>query len=328
MPKKRLTLMSAAAICFVLLGMMADFPARAADSLDRQALKAAVAGRVENLIKLQAPENAEKFSVVGEQVTLKKIEPVSLSVEDQEISLFAVKAALNLPDIGRAKDLTMVVDKSGRLQFSVKEIDSGNSLFQAAMDKIKKREIDPSLGKTVYSGDGAHELLMVSSPFCPYCRKTFSFFAEHKDFLGQWRLMDTAYKGQPATNAAVWSLMDGRDVVDPLELAKFAYTDLKPAGKGNPEQRSEKIIAQFIRKFPELKDKWGSAEQARYYLKGKYGEQALSVTKRARNELRVQATPHVFIDGVPVTGWNPDRYSDLLNIKKQQEEARYGQKQK
>lgn len=321
MPKKKL-LSSAGLVgalaCFVLLCLASSAPASqpSGSELDKEQLKAGIAERVENmLVQQQSGNNDNRPSITGENIRLKQVEPVSVTVDDQKIALFAVKAGLEFSGGNPAEDIMMVVDKTGRLEVNVNDINTGQSPFQAAKDRLKKTEIDPALGKTIYSGSGDQKLVLASSPFCPYCRKAFAYFAEHTDQISEWRIIHMTYQGQPGSNAAVWAMNDGMDTVEPLELMRFAYTELESPESETAGAKSEEIITQFMEKFPGLKKKWGTAEQARYFLKGKYADKAQQQSHLARDKLKVQATPKAFVNGIPVTGWAPARYADLLNIK-------------
>ena len=313
-----------AATCLLVLALTVPAGASQESGLDRDALRSGIARRVDNVVARQAGDK-NREPITRENVTLKKVEPVMMDVDGHDIELYAVKAGLEFPDGSQADDLVLVVDSSGSLQFNVQAVDSGKSPFQSAKDKIQRKEIDPAMGETIYSGEGGREVVMASSPFCPYCRKAFNYFFSHKDEIGQWRMIDMTYEGQPGNNAAVWSVMDGKKVVDGLELMRFAYTALEPVQAETPEEQSEGVIKQFMQAFPKLAEKWGSAEQARYYLRGKYQKESLALSQEASKTLRIQATPQVFVDGIPVVGWAPARYTELLN-QKQEKEKIYGQK--
>jgi len=333
MPKKKSLLSTGfmALACLVFLCPAGSVSASqpGGSELDAEQLKAGIAERVDNMLARQQPGNgSQRPPVTGENIRLKQVEPVSVAVDGREITLYAVKAGLEFSGGNAAEDIMMVVDRTGRLEVNVSQVNTGRSPFQAAKDRLKKTEIDPSLGKTIYSGSGDQELVLVSSPFCPYCRKAFAYFAEHTDQISEWRIIHMTYPGQSGSNAAVWAMSDGMDAVEPLELMRFAYTELEPPENNVAGKRSQEVIAQFMEKFSELKERWGTAEQARYFLKGKYADKARQQSRRAGNELKVQATPKAFINGIPVTGWAPARYADLLNTKKEsKKEALNGQRQ-
>ena len=313
-----------AATCLLVLALAMPAGASQESDLDKDALRSGIARRVDSVVARQAG-GQDREPITRQNVTLKKIEPVTMDLNGKTIELYAVKAGLAFTDGSQADDLVLVVDSSGTLQFNVQAVDSGKSPFQAVKDEIQRKKIDSALGETIYSGEGTSEVVMASSPFCPYCRKAFNYFFSQKDKINQWRMIEMTYEGQPGNNAAVWSVMDGKEVVDALDLMRFAYTGLQPVQTETPEEQSEGVIKQFMQAFPKLAEKWGSAEQARYYLKGKYQKETLALSQEASKTLRIQATPQVFVDGIPVTGWAPARYSELLN-QKQEKEKKYGQK--
>lgn len=283
--------------------------------LDEEKLKSGLASRIEAMSQQQS---GQIKSVSAENIRIEQVEPTSMKIGDEELQFYAVKAALNVPD-SQASDIMVVVDEDANYQLSVQEVDSGRSPFQAAEDKLQRREIDTDKGQAVYSGSGEHELVVASSPFCSYCRTAFEFFKENKGLLSEWRVLHLSNEEQPAASAAVWAMMDSEEVLSGMDILDFVYTELEPT-QGAPKDQIEGVIAQFMEKFPELEEKWGTPEQARYYLEGKYSDQARKEAQYITNELQVQATPTAYIDGVPVQGWEPSRYENLLGNKENEKQ--------
>lgn len=280
-----------------------------AQDLNREGLKNNIAERVRSVLEQQQMHD-EASGVTADGIRIAVVEPASVSVNDTAIDLYAIKANVEALDEGPGSDIMMIVDADGQLEISVHEISTGRSVLQDAQDSLQRKEIDPELGQTIFSGNGEREVVLVSDPLCPYCRQAFAFFMERKEHIGEMRMLHMAHESQPAAEFAVWSAMDGADTVSPMALTEFIYTDLDFA---RAQQDPGKAIAQqFMSRFPELAEKWGSAEQARYYLEGKYKEKTRVEMMESGRELGIQATPTVFIDGVPVEGWAPDRYEDLL----------------
>jgi hypothetical protein len=281
--------------------------------LDREALKQGLAARIEGAVKQKQP--GAQVDIAPSDVKIRPIEPTSVSINDAEIPLYAVKAEVASPQSdGQPSTVMMVVDESAKLQLSVKKVSTGESLIQDAKDVVRQKDIDPELGDTVYSGDQGHDLVLVSDPFCGYCEKAVSYFLEHKSGISEWRMVHVPYMKKRGSDIAAWALMDGLDEVAADELLRFAYSDLEPAGRNaTAKQKREKIVGQFMKRFPELKEKWGGVEQGFYYLKGKYKDRLQKQQEAAQGALEVRATPGVFIDGVPVKGWNPERYEELLS---------------
>lgn len=309
MPAKDSMLKTIIITMSMVAAMLAATSVRGGESgLDKEKLKSGLAERIETMSRRQAGEKSMK--ITAENVRIKRVEPTSLEIDGSVIQLYAVKAGLEIPG-GQTSDIMLVVDESAGFQFSVQKVDSGQSLFQAAEDRIQKRQFDSDVGHTLYSGSGQHELVLASSPFCPYCTDAFNFFKKNRDRLSEWRILHMSYEQQPAASAAVWAMMDGTEAVSELELMEFGYTELEPV-EGTPEEQTEGVIGQFMEEFPELADKWGTPEQAKYYLKGKYAEQAAEEARYIRSRLQVRATPTAYIDGVPVEGLAPARYESLL----------------
>jgi len=284
----------------------------ASAELNKSAFKKNIASRVENAIKKTKPD--AQIDIKPRHIELNRVVPTSVKLDNHQMDLYAVRASLQAPGRNRQSSIKMIVDQSGELEFTIKQVTSGGSLMQSAKDQINKVTIPSELGQSIYSQGSGHELVLVSDPFCPYCKKALDFFLEHKDKISDFRIVHLPYKHKKGSSVASWAMMDGAGKVDPVKLVQFAYSELDPVKADSAAERNKNIIKQFIQKFPKLKDKWGDAEQARYYLKGKYEQKLQTEARKAKSKLGVQATPGVFIDGVPVKGWAPKRYAQLLGV--------------
>ena len=300
------------ALVGVMLALSGMAWASGSVDLDKKQLREGLASRIENAIKQKRPDS--QIDVKPSHVKLQRVEPTSASVEDMDIPLYAIKASVKSP-VGKGQPSTvkMIVDRSGELQLSVQEVANGRSLFQKAKDVVSSKKIDPSWGQTVFEGAGSQDVFLVIDPFCGYCRKAVSWFMDHREKVGELRIMQVPYAKKRGSDVVSWAFTDGSEVVAPKKLLAYLYSgDLKPLKKGASEEDKSRILKQVMQEFPALKKKWGTAEQGYYYLKGKFEEVGQKNIQIAQKQLEVRATPGVFVDGVPVKGWNPQRYGELL----------------
>ena len=279
--------------------------------LDKKQLREGLASRIEGAIKQKRPQ--AQVDLCPSDVALKRIKPTSVSIQDKQIPLYAVKANIASPvRNGQASTVRMVVDQSGEHQLSIKNVSNGSSLVQAAKDMVRRKELNKDWGNTVFNGGGSHNVLLVSDPFCGYCRKAVSWFLDHQDSIGELRVMHVPFSKKVGGDVASWAFKDGADTVEPGKLLRFVYTHLEPLEKNATEKDKRSILRQMMEEFPALKEKWGSPKTGYYYLKGKVQKDLEKEARIAQQELEVRATPGVFVNGIPVKGWNPQRYSELL----------------
>ncbi len=260
--------------------------ADAAPELDEAALRAAVAVRIRATRGLQE-ERFKKFS--QEQVRIDKTIPLHFD----DMTFFAVKASLvPMPAGTPAESLLMVVDKSGTLHIDdIQDLASGTSLVQAALQRLVQiDDIPADFGKEIFKSSGPHDVIAVSDPFCPHCRKGWDYFTSHRDKIRTFRLAHFPLDRSSAIVCMV--LADaGKRSFDMFEIVEFAYTHLQKA------QTVEGILDQFISFFPELAQKWGDdTSQAVAYLDEKYSERIQADRDRIL-ELGIHSIPVYAVNG-------------------------------
>jgi hypothetical protein len=236
--------------------------ADAGPALDEAALRAAVAVRIRATRGLQE-ERFKKFP--PEQVHIDKTIPLNID----DMTFFAVKASLvTMPAGTPAESLLMVVDKSGTFHIDdIQDLASGTSMVQAALQRLVQiDDIPADFGKAIFKETGSHDVIAVSDPFCPHCRKGWDYFTSHRDKIRTFRLAHFPLDRYSSIVCKV--LADaGERSFDMFEIVEFAYTHLQK------KQDVEEIIEQFTSFFPELAQKWGDdTSQAVAYLDEKYSE--------------------------------------------------------
>lgn len=287
------------------------------DGLNKEQLRKGVASRVEGAIKQKQPQ--ADVDLGPSDVQLQRIEPTSVSVTDSEIPLYAIKAQVSSPvGKGQPSNVKMIVDRSGKLQLSVQDLATGKSLVQNAKDVINRKPIDPDMGQTVFEGDGSRDVLLVIDPFCGYCRKAVSWFMDHRENINTLRVLQVPFARKAGADVASWAFWDGSETVDSGKLLRFIYSsNVDPLGKDATEKDKSRILKHVMQEFPALKKKWGTPERGFYYLKGRFQKMGQKNIRIAQSQLEVKATPGVFVDGIPVKGWNPQRYGELLAEKQE-----------
>lgn len=292
--------------------MLALAGAAWAGGLNKEQLRKGIAARIENAIKQRRPD--AQVDLGSSDVKLQRIEPTSVSVEDTEIALYAIKARVKSPvRSGQSSSIRMVVNRSGELQLSVRRVATGDSLVQEAKDVVRRKKIDSDWGRTVFQGGGSHDVFLVVDPFCGYCRKAVSWFLDHRGSIAELKIMQVPFSRERGGDVAAWAFTDGAGTVEAEKLLKYLYSgDLEPVGQNATGKAKSGILKQVMREFPALKKKWGTPEQGYYYLKGKFKDEGRKNIRIAQQQLGVRATPGVFVDGIPIKGWNPRRYSELL----------------
>lgn len=312
--KKYLTPVMAAGVVLVGAGLV--WAGASVSGLDKEKLRNGIADRIESAVNQKRPDADVELG--PSDVKLQRVQPTSVSIHDAEIPLYAIKASVSPPAQNKGEKpstVKMVVDQKGELQLSVKEVSSGTSLVQNAKDVVRSKEINPEWGHTVFEGEGSKNVLLVSDPFCGYCRKAVNWFLDHRENIGKLKVMHVPYSRRVGGDVASWAFTDGVEDVEAGQLLRFIYTDLEPLEKGAPKEDRKKILKQVMQEFPALKKRWGTPERGYYYLKGKFDQDVNKEKQIAQNKLGVRATPGVFVDGIPVKGWNPQRYGELLALK-------------
>ncbi|MCW7755359.1 thioredoxin domain-containing protein [Desulfobotulus sp. H1] len=270
-------------------------------SLDEEALKKTVARRT----VISWGEQDERFRSFGpDQVRIVQKIPVNMN----GVYLFAVRVALVMPPPQSGEEqLFLVVDPTGQMQFTdIQDLSSGRSLLEEPLAYLRHIDDFPKdLGTVLLEGGGPHEMLVVSDPFCPYCRKGWDFVKEKRNTLKELRLVH--FPLNPVSELVCMVLADvEKRNFKPLEVTDFAYGDLRFV------QDPKAILDQFMAVFPELKSSWGdNAEAARNYLESAYGEKVRS-ERRELQRMGIQATPVFFINGHMVEGFQLDKMRERL----------------
>lgn len=312
--------MKSCARFFAFLGFLllaSQSPALAEQDLDQDALRAAVAQRV-SLILSQRSE-PDTSIVPTEAITINQVQPVQTG----EVRLYAVK--LTLKAQGRVKEvftepeeMILLTDRSGKIQFSVvTDIATGEEAAMVHATSLTEVVFPPHLAKPFLNGTGQKEVVLISDPFCPYCRQALTFLTEKLSRIATLSLVHLPLAMHPGADAAAWIMEFAREEVTALykQIVDFAYTGLRAPGTENDsptgdEDAQRNVIRQFLEKFPKLTVQ--PAESFLYYLKEKYERQDLA-TRQELKKLRISGTPVVIIDGQAIQGFDQKEIEKRLS---------------
>ncbi|MCA1793728.1 MAG: DsbA family protein, partial [Desulfobacteraceae bacterium] len=202
-----------------------------------------------------------------------------------------------------------IVDKTGTMQISaVHDLATGTNLMQAAVNQLKHvdiRDLPPDFGKEIFTGTGSHNVIAVSDPFCPHCRKGWEFVKLNQDRLKTFRL--ASFPLNPAAETACMIMADAHyrqsqvfDIVD------FTYSQLHSA----PEPID--IVVQYMEAFPELGQKWGQdPASALAYLTKTYGT-AVQQERNAAQTLGINSTPVFFVNDTFIRGFSAQKLENAM----------------
>lgn len=270
-------------------------------ALDEETLKNNIAARVRNTRGAQ-DEAFKTFSAARVRIANQK------SVQIGDLTVYAVQVQVHPPEGDGPPDiLSVVVDAGGAYQFAeIQNLADGRSLVRDALAEVKRiDDLPPDFGKVVFEGEGAHTMVVVSDPFCPYCRKGWEYVMERRTSLKTLRFAH--FPLNAASEAAVWAVTDAQVRDDgAFEMLDFAYTRL------NRSQNPQDIVAHYLQTYPELKSYWGEdAAQALQYLRDTYQAAAQQERNQAQ-ALGISSTPIFFVNGEMVQGFNAAKLDDLL----------------
>ncbi len=299
---------------FVLVVFAFNCHASDAVKLNESAVKLSVFELIKNLAEIDGHEikNLTPNSIIIE----KKI-PIRLD----SITLFAVKIKLPKIEIPKSKIppvIVFVTDKSGKMQFrDVRELKSGKSLISSFVEQLAPKEkpikIPPDFGTTFFKGDGKHEIILVSDPFCPFCVKAYLYLMKNKNIIKKINLAHFPLPMHPGAALACWAVKDAEKKGLGAQVIDFVYTGLKPGReemKSGLEKARLNIAAKIIKKFPKLADGM-DAKKFCDYLKTNY-EAVIIKERETVIKLGIKSAPYIFVDGKMIRGFKQSKIEELL----------------
>lgn len=285
--------------------------ANAAQGLDDYRLRENLTERVLSSI---SGEN-QKIDISAEKIKVLQIEPVLIG----DIKLYASKLAIVEPD-GRLNEMIIVTDATGSYQFTnVREVKNGDEAVLSQVPSITKMTLPEGLAKTIAKGKGEHEVVFISDPFCPFCRKAFAYLINKVDDIKDFKAVHYPLPMHPGAEAAAWVMSEAEDQnMTPLQVMRFAYTQLiLPAQKDekvNLETLQKEVVKQFAMAFPAL---IGDSTPDAFFkhVKEKWSDKIEKDMQQLTN-IDITATPAILIDGQMIKGLDTKQIDKLLGKSK------------
>ena len=171
----------------------------------------------------------------------------------------------------------------------------------------------------VLQGKGKHDVVLISDPFCPYCRKTYAFLQKHKDKMRRFSLLHFPLKYQQNSDllCALMIYCQEKNILDAetyRQLVNFIYKDLRYK---KDDKNGKQTMSEILEKFPKIKNHFESLGLSEIAKINKTVLDASSQKLRKEQEtLRrqaISATPTIAIDGHRIDGFKTDeilRYLD------------------
>ncbi len=247
------------------------------------------------------------------EIRINRTVPAEVSIAGSTVHLFAVNISfLEQKEKRPAREMTLLVDPAGELEFSeLNLIATGQNPAREALDLAAKKDVPPGLGDLIFQGNGTAEVLLVSDPFCPYCRLGFRYLKDKKQKIRQLRMLQLPFASHTGAQTSVLALFAAasQPEISFSRAANFAYNKLNSPDKKDKNQASAFIVSQFSRKFPEVFP--SDPQKALENIRERFGPKMQTQIREAE-KLGVSATPTIFINGIPVRGFTPERIDRLL----------------
>ncbi|MFN2435932.1 MAG: thioredoxin domain-containing protein [Desulfotignum sp.] len=314
-PHDRFRLLAAAAFWILLLCIYPGFAAgdtpssepgenqpagmnRLSAVLDESALKQGIALRLRTA---RGTKDERFLQMTADHVTIEKKIPVHAG----SLTVFAVKLKITppVPDLS-PEFITLMVDDTGTVQFGgIQELATGTDLAKDAVDRLQAvdaSDLPADFGKLIHTGTGPHNVIVVSDPFCPHCRRGWEFIKLNLDRIHTLRLAN--FPLSPAAETAGLAMADAyhRQHME-FDIIDFTYTEL------NPSQEAVDILSQYMEAFPDLAEKWGATpETALTYLKETYLSEIKTQQQTVR-ALGIHSTPVFFVNNTFIKGFNSQK---------------------
>lgn len=296
---------AAVSALFFVGSAMADVKVNkeATHSLDTASFKA-------NVVKRLGTMGGKGQSVfTDENVEVAESHPFSLN----GLNLVAVKMILKAPGGAGQQVVKLVTNQDGSMQFdSVSDVSTGSEMAASFLGDVYAPEMPKDYADVVFTGNGTKDLVMVSDPFCPYCRKAWTELVKpNRANVKSMKLGHLPLPMHPGAEVACAMMMAGEELgVSTEALVEFAYGELNPSEK--PEGAKEFVFSQFAAKFPKVKELFGEgATGVEKLMKSKYGVK-LQKEMAVAQEMDINGTPAFFIDGKILKGFNLESFNAML----------------
>lgn len=281
--------------------------------LNEQALKHNIIKRVVSVFAARNIPNAPSLQQLSPDIiTIDKKQAIQLG----ESTLYAVKVKVANPmgTNGMPDTMTLVVDPSGTYQHSqVAELATGAEAVLAKATDVTRLDLPAEFVSPLTMGTGDHEVVFVSDAFCPYCREAFAFLNANLDKIGTLKTVHLPMVMHAGADAASWIMEYAHAKnINPMEVAKYAYTELPTPAQGTqPDEARKQVAAAMTKAFPELLAKGQTVDALLQVLSKEYQGRSL-LTLDAMSKLGITGTPLITINGTPIRGFDKEGIARAL----------------
>ena len=302
---RRLGLFILAVYMFLALPAMAwaqnEVSSAKPPALDDAKLKEKILSRIQNA---NAGKNDSYKNVDISKIIVERKIPFQVLGQ----TLFAVRLKI-LPMLPEQINefLYLVVDPTLTVQYpDIINLDTGTSILSQVMMDLRRIKLpEKGFGSEVYKGGGVHQIVLISDPFCPYCRHVWEYLFQHKDKIKSLKMSYYPIHTVSAIACAVldFALQKHMNIFD---IINFSYTKL------NPSESPTDVLKQYAAAFPLFKSYWGDdLNTAAQKLQAEYLPMIQKEQIEEKN-LGIMGTPVTFIDGYMVEGGNIPKFNELM----------------
>lgn len=293
-------IISASFFCLVML-----LPCLIMAQLNEEVFLENVEKRFQTIVQDRGGDPA---GISAENMTIEKKLPFTVNLSGLELTLYAVKVSLLDPGSGQKQNVTLIVDGSGEVQLdgAFASLKTGESLHQEVLDELERLESDLKVGDILLTGEGDKEVVFLSDPFCPYCRRAYEYLLDQDEDFSRLKIAHFPISPESGSVALTFLMMEFKGSDNFQEVVDFAYTLDRAELEGNADH---KVMEKFNEKF-EFFDK--TPEQIFTDLQQKHQNQLAQDMQEMQN-IGLTGTPVIIIDGIKVSGFNQNRIDKLLS---------------
>jgi len=269
--------------------------------LDEAKLKAKILSRIQ---KADAGKHDAYSHLDPNLVIIEKRIP--FQVLNQTVYGIRLKIMPVLPD-QKHEFLNLIVDPTLSVQYTdILDMETGASMLNPVMVELRRISLpETNIGTEIYKGNGRHRIVLISDPFCPYCRQVWTYLVEHKNKFKSLRMVDYPIHTTSETVCAVLEFTRQKRL-NIFDIINFSYTKL------NSSESPVDMLKQYAAKFPLLKKYWGDDLEA---AAKKLQEEYLPAVYREQSHIKdlgIVGTPVTFVDGYMIEGGNFPKFDELM----------------
>lgn len=178
---------------------------------------------------------------------------------------YTVKIGLSDTHLNGAKlgfPMTFSTEPTGTLLFnSVINLRNGKEALLSQSPDVTQINFPASVTPSTFAtGTGKSDVIFIADPFCPHCRKGYSFLSDRLNSIHRISLAHNPLIPSNGSAIAAWVMEYAlKNDFRAWDVVKFSFSKLKPVSplgeKGtrlSPKEVSMNILAQYKDQFPQL----------------------------------------------------------------------------